>query len=160
MNKRDYACCFIGHREIEVTEELKSKVTKIIENLIKYNNVYTFLFGSKSKFDSLCRMIVTELKEKKYPHIKRIYVRAEYPHIDADYENYLLQSFEYTYFPKRVENAGRAAYVRRNLEMIDTSKYCVAYYIRTYTPINRNSGTKIAYDYAIENGSVVINAAK
>lgn len=160
MNKREYACCFIGHREIEDTEELRDKVTHIIEDLIKQNNVNTFLFGSKSKFDTLCRMIVTELKEKKYPHIKRIYVRAEYPQIDEDYENYLLQSFEYTYFPKRVENAGRASYVRRNLEMIDNSKYCVAYYIPSYSPVNRNSGTKIAYDYAVEHGSVVINTAE
>ena len=159
MKKREYACCFIGHRDTPVTEELKNKLTQIIENLVRQDNVYTFLFGSQSRFDDVCRNVVTKLKEK-YPYIKRIYVRAEYPRIDENYENYLLQFFEYTYFPKRVENAGRAVYVKRNLEMIDNSKYCVAYYDEKYLPQNRNSGTKIAYEYAVKSGSIVINAAK
>ena len=73
-------CCFFGHRTINETEELKSKLNEIIEKLIVDEKVDTFLFGSKSRFNSLCLELVTELKEK-YPHIKRIYVRAEYPYI-------------------------------------------------------------------------------
>ena len=73
-------CCFFGHRTINETEELKSKLIETIEKLIVEKQVDTFLFGSKSRFNSLCQETVTELKEK-YPHIKRIYVRAEYPNI-------------------------------------------------------------------------------
>ena len=76
MNKELYTCCFFGHRTINETAEQKSKLIEIIEKLIVDENVDTFLFGSKSRFNSLCLGLVTEIKEK-YPHIKRIYVRAE-----------------------------------------------------------------------------------
>ena len=57
-----------------------------------------FLFGSKSRFDDLCYEAVTELK-KKYVHIQRIYVRAEFPYIDESYKSYLLKGYEETYYP-------------------------------------------------------------
>ena len=69
MNKN--TCCIIGHRTINETEELKSKLIEIFENLITEKQVHTFLFGSKSKFNDLCYQIVTNLKEK-YNQIKRI----------------------------------------------------------------------------------------
>ena len=69
-------CCFIGHREINVTDELKEKLYVLIEHLITEESVETFLFGSKSQFDDLCYDIVTEIK-RTYPHIKRIFVRAD-----------------------------------------------------------------------------------
>ena len=142
-------CCFFGHRTINETEELKSKLIKIIEKLIVDENVDTFLFGSKSRFNSFCQETVTELKEK-YPHIKRVYVRAEYPHINEYYKNYLLKSYEDTYYPKNILNSGRASYVERNYEMIDNSHYCIVYYDETIAPATRKSGTKIALDYAIK----------
>lgn len=67
----DIRCCFIGHRKIKITEELKAKVKEVIEDLIVNHNVLIFLFGSRSDFDCLCHLVVTELKEK-YPNIKRI----------------------------------------------------------------------------------------
>ncbi len=82
-------CCFFGHRTINETEKLKAKLIEIIEKLIVKKQVDTFLFGSKSRFNSLCLEVITEIKEK-YPHIKRIYVRAEYPYISEHYKNYLL----------------------------------------------------------------------
>ena len=78
-------CCFIGHREINATDELKKKLCLLIEHLITEESIDTFLFGSKSQFDDLCYDIVTEIK-KKYSHIKRIFVRAEYPYIDEAYK--------------------------------------------------------------------------
>ena len=80
-------CCFLGHRTINETEELKSKLIEIIEKLIIDEKVDTFLFGSKSQFNSLCLELVTEIKVK-YPHIKRVYVRAENPYIDESYEEW------------------------------------------------------------------------
>ena len=140
-------CCFIGHREINVTDELKEKLRVVIEHLITDESIDTFLFGSKSHFDDLCYDIVTEIK-KKYPHIKRIFVRAEYPYIDESYVAYLLKSYEDTYFPKSVLGAGKASYVKRNCEMIDNSRFCIVYYKEDYTPKSRKSGTKIAFTYA------------
>ena len=140
-------CCFIGHREINVTDELKEKLRVVIERLITDESIDTFLFGSKSHFDDLCYDIVTEIK-KKYSHIKRIFVRAEYPYIDESYVAYLLKSYEDTYFPKSVLGAGKASYVKRNYEMIENSRFCIVYYKANYTAKGRRSGTKIALDYA------------
>lgn len=161
-------CCFFGHRKINLTEDLKSKLRVTMEKLIVDEKVDMFLFGSRSDFDDLCYEIVTELKEK-HPHIKRVYVRAEYPFIDESYRNYILESYEDTYYPERMENAGRASYVERNQEMINQSDVCVVYYDENYDPPRRRnsrsdladyqpkSGAKIAYDYAVRKGKTIIN---
>ncbi len=150
------SCCFFGHRTINETEELKKKLIEIIEKLIVENSVDTFLFGSKSRFNSLCLDTVTQIKEK-YPHIKRIYVRAEYPYIDEDYKNYLLERYEGTYYPEKIINSGKATYVERNYQMIDNSHYCVVYYDEPNAPTTRKSGTKIALDYAIRKRKNIIS---
>lgn len=148
-------CSFIGHRRIKETEELKENLYREIENLIVNKNVDTFLFGSKSQFDSLCLDIVTEIKEK-HPHIKRIYVRGEYPIIDEKYTKYLLRFYDDTYYPESIINSGKAVYIKRNYEMIDKSRFCIFYYDELYNPSNRKSGTKIALDYAIKRNREII----
>ena len=153
---KEKTCCFFGHIKINETEELKSKLKEIIEKLIVDENVDTFLFGSKSRFNSLCIELVTEIKEK-YPHIKRVYVRAEYQYIDEPYKNYLLKSYEDTYYPEKILNSGRASYVERNYEMINKSHYCIIYYDEQNAPTTRKSGTKIALDYAIKKRKNIIN---
>ena len=145
-------CCFIGHRKINETQELKSKLCEIIEKLIIKNQVDTFLFGSKSQFNSLCLKLVTQYKEN-YPYIKRVYVRAEYPYIDEYYKNYLLQNYEDTYYPKTVMGAGKVSYVKRNYEMINCSKFCIFYYDEQNS--NQRSGTKIALNYAVKQGEEI-----
>ena len=148
-------CCFIGHRTIDETEELKMRLRDRIEKLITELKIDTFLFGSKSRFNDICLELVTEMKEK-YPHIKRIYVRAEFPFIDEAYTNYLLARYEDTYFPERSIGAGKSVYIERNCEMIDNSRFCVVYYDEKHTPTARKSGTKIALDYAVNRGKHII----
>lgn len=111
--------------------------------------INTFLFGSKSQFNDFCLEIVTKLKQK-YPHIKRIYVRAEYPYISEHYKNYLLQSYEETYYPEKIIGSGKAVYIMRNYEMINNSRFCLVYYDERNAPKGAKSGTKIALDYAIK----------
>ena len=72
---KEKACCFIGHREIVETEEIKQVLYRIIESLILNENVDTFLFGSKSQFDALCYDTVTLLKEK-YPKNKKDFCKG------------------------------------------------------------------------------------
>ena len=148
------------------TDELKKKLCETIEQLIVNKNVDTFLFGSKSAFNDLCLRAVTYLKEK-YPYIKRIYVRAEFPYIDDNYKDYLSAHYEDSYYPMQIINSGKYAYIERNYEMIDSSDYCVLYYDENYTPQKRNnrktdlsvwrskSGTKLAYDYAVKKGTKI-----
>ncbi len=152
-------CCFIGHRAIFETEELNSQLFEIIENLIVEKNVDTFLFGSKSQFNSLCLKIVTKIKEK-YPHIKRVYIRAEYQYIDEKYKKYLLQNYEDTYYPEKIRGSGKAAYIERNYEMINNSHFCIFYYDKYIPYPHRKSGTKIAFEYAIKRGKQIINVTE
>lgn len=168
MNNEKKTCCFFGHRKIADTDNLKIKVYEVMERLILHNNVDTFLMGSNSEFDGLCRKVASDLK-KKYAHIKRIYVRAEHEYISDDYEQYLLESCEKTYYPERAINAGKAVYVERNCEMIDKSDYCLVYYKDDYLPPRRKnsrrdlfdyqpkSGTGIAYQYAVRKKKTIIN---
>ena len=148
-------CSFFGHRTINETEELKFILYKTIERLIVNEKVDTFLFGSKSRFNDLCLQLVSQLKEK-HPHIKRIYVRAEFPHISDDYKTYLLQNYEDTYFPSKAMGAGKTVYIKRNQEMIDKSCFCIIYYQHSNFPTNRKSGTQIALDYAIKQKKKII----
>ena len=149
-------CCFFGHRKINETEELKLKLIEIIEKLIVEKLVDTFIFGSKSRFNRLCLELVTKIKEK-YPNIKRVYVRAEYPYISERYKNYLLENYEDTYYPEKILNSGRATYVERNYQMIDNSHYCIVYYDAPNAPTTRKSGTQIALDYAIKKCKNIIS---
>lgn len=165
MNDKLRCCTFFGHRKIKGTDEVKRAVYNAVENLIKEKNVDIFLFGSKSDFDRLCYDIVTELKNK-YPCIKRIYVRAEFPYIDESYREYLLERYEDTYYPENIVGAGRAVYVERNYEMINISNFCIVYYDKNYSPPKRKrgksfseipskSGTEIAYNYALKKCNVI-----
>ncbi|MBR7165770.1 MAG: hypothetical protein IKD18_05770 [Clostridia bacterium] len=147
-------CCILGHRTITESKELKNRICDVLEHLIENEKVDTFLFGSKSKFTDLCLALVTKTKEE-HPQIKRIYVRAEYPHIGEDYENYLLERFDQTYYPKGLLGAGKAIYVKRNYEMIDHSRFCLIYYDETSEAVNRKSGTKIAFHYALKKKKII-----
>ncbi len=162
-------CCFFGHRKIKDSETLRKRLKVAIEDLIINRSVDTFLFGSRSDFDKLCLKTVAVLKEE-YPSIARIYVRAEYQYINDSYRNYLLKKgYDDTYFPAHLEHAGRASYIERNQEMIDRSQFCIVYYDENYLPPRRkynkrnvadyqpNSGTALAYEYAVKRRKKIIN---
>ncbi len=148
---------FIGHRTLIKTEALKDKLKKIVENLIVNENADTFLFGSKSEFNTLCYDVVTEL-QNKYRSIRRVYVRAEREFISEEYKRYLLTLYEFTYFPKAVQDAGALSYVKRNQAMIDKCDVVVAYYDDQYIPPTKTkSGTQMAVVHAIKNHKRLIN---
>ncbi len=109
--------------------------------------------------DSLCLEIVSELKSR-YPHIKRIYVRAEYEYISEQYKRYLLQSYDDTYYPEKIKNAHKAVYIERNREMIEKSDVCVFYYSPHYKPNATASGTALAYSFAKNQLKEIINIYK
>lgn len=156
---------FVGHRHITITEEIIVRLNKLIKHLIEKENVKYFLFGSQSEFDKLCLDITTKIK-KIYPKIQRIFIRAEFPYISQHYYMYLLKSYDETLFPKKILNAGKKIYVERNFFMIDNSDFCVFYYDKNYSPqikagntrnvFSSNSGTKLAYDYAIKRKKKII----
>lgn len=175
-------CSFFLHRNIEITSELKQNVTETIENLIIEYNVLTFLFGSRSNFDYLCRWVVTELKVK-YPNIKRVAYTCKsetcilesekakwekiFSHLEQKGIKILGVEEEFEY--KTKYTSGKASYVERNQSMINDSDFCVFCYNENYKPELRKeskrsigyyqpkSGTKIAYIYAKQKRKNIIN---
>ena len=182
----DKRCCFIGHRTIELTDDLVGIVRETIKRLILEEGVRYFLFGSRSQFDDLCHGIVTEL-QKEYPDIVRVAYsrRSEYA-VKAEEKETMeqtwasvlktevkLKDYDAEVQSDRVYSAGKASYVERNQEMIDDSDFCVFYYSETYQPPKRKranrdistyqpkSGTRLAYEYANQKSKksekIVIN---
>lgn len=175
-------CSFFGHRDVQITDELKQKVKDIVKNLIICHDVDTFLFGSRSNFDSLCHLVVTELKEK-YTKIKRVAYTCKSESCILESE---IQKWEeiYSHLEKRelhllgveeeVEHktkytAGRASYIERNQAMINDSDFCVFYYKINYQPKVRKrsknqvtyyqpkSDTFLAYNFAKQKNKIIIN---
>ena len=150
-------CCIIGHRDFEKNKESELKLKNIVTDLIEKENVDVFLFGSKSKFIDFCYDIVTECK-KIYSNLKRILVRAEYPIISNDYYEYLKNFHEDSYFYNEKLISNKFSYIRRNQVMIDKSEFCIFYFNEKHLPKSKTqSGTKLAYNYAIKKGKKVIN---
>ena len=150
-------CCIIGHRDFKITDELTIKINDTITHLINKENVTIFLFGSKSNFTDYCYKIVTKLLNK-YPYLKRIYIRAEYPIISDEYYDYLKTLYEESYFYCSNKTTNKFSYIRRNQTMIDKSDICLFYFNNTYVPKSKtNSGTSIAYEYALKINKTILN---
>ena len=152
------ACSFFGHRDTPKTEELKQKVKETVERLILEEGVDTFLFGSRSRFDELCHIVVTELKGK-YPHIRRIAYLCKHETaclvgIGMEEQRRIkklmgrdvyVREFEEIKKSDRVNSAGRACYVERNQWMIDESSFVV---FLLNGKQSKRSGTISAFQYA------------
>ena len=146
---------FIGHRDIEDKDGVYRKIIAIMRELITCRVANVFLFGSRSDFDSLCVKAAKELKAE-FPHVERIYVRAEYPVISDSYLEYRLEDCDNTFFPPSLQRAGKAVYIERNRLMIDNADVCV-FYCNTNAEAKAVSGTRVAYRYAISKHKLVIN---
>ena len=175
-------CSFFGHRKINQSEELKQRLTNVVEDLIVNHNVFTFLFGSRSDFDDLCHEIVTSLKET-YPFIKKIcytsksegcYLEEKRKEWEEFYSRIekrqvILFCYDEEFEHKTKYTAGKASYVERNQAMINDSDYCIFYYNKNYLPPKRSyskrsisqyqpkSGTALAYKYAMQKKKNIIN---
>ena len=180
--EKERMCSFFGHRSIDVTEELRQKVSIIISELIVKREVTTFLFGSRSNFVELCHTVIDELKQV-YPNIKRIAytckgeacileserVRWEGIYAGMQKKNMRLLCVDEEYEHKTKFCSGKAGYVERNRAMIDDSDYCIFFYDECYKPKMRRyskhslgyyqpkSGTRLAYEYANKKCKNVIN---
>lgn len=153
-------CSFFGHRDTLQTEELKQKVRETVERLIVEERVDTFLSGSRSNFDELCYIVVTELKEK-YPHIQRIAYLCKHESgclagegkdeqrriKELTGRDVYVREFEDIKKSDRVNSAGRAAYVERNYWMVDESDIIVFKLLKHDMNLNK-SGTFFARNYA------------
>ena len=114
------AACFFGHRE--VTQNIRDRLTAIIEKLITENGVTNFYVGHQGQFDNVAYSVLKELKVK-YPHIRYSVVLAYMPdeHIKEVYG-------EDTLFPDGMENVPKKfAISKRNDWMIQHSSFAICY---------------------------------
>ncbi|MCQ2477975.1 MAG: DUF1273 domain-containing protein [Clostridia bacterium] len=163
----NHTCCFIGHRRINDTPQLRERLQQLLLKLVK-SGVTDYIFGDHSAFDTLCYEQVTELK-KSYPEIKRINFRCNYEDADDYTMQFLVAGYEESVCPKGIEKAGRTRYIMRNQAMICKSDVCIFYYDEKYVPkpkkegsgsfakTNLKSGTAIAYKYALQKGKQIYN---
>lgn len=142
--------CFIGHRKIGDTTELREQLVILLTELIE-KGAENFIFGDHSAFNGLCYETVTELK-KKFPAIKRIYYRKDYEDTDDYTLKYIKTGYEDSVCPKGIGNAGKAAYIKRNQAMINKSDICVFYYNENYLPPRRKNRRDIS-DYQPKSGT-------
>lgn len=175
-------CCFIGHRKIEITDELIFSIRHILEMLIEEEGVRTFAFGSRSQFNDLCYNIVTDL-QKDFQGLEKVCFtsRSEVCCLEGDkekWERFYLWAFKQQVdvqtFDRKIEyknkfDAGKADYVERNQAMIDMSDFCVFYFDPNYLPPERKpfaralssyqpkSGTALAYKYAQQKKKQIFN---
>ncbi len=163
--------CFIGHRKVTNAEQLKTRLLETVSKLIS-NGADTFIFGSRSDFDTLCWEVVTEL-QKRYPHLKRVSYNT--PHETAftskeereRCEQFLSQivqhevhytDYEESISSKKSLNANKNSYIMRNQEMIDNSDVCVFYFDKDYLPPTQKASNKFLPDYQPKSGTAVAYA--
>lgn len=71
-----------------------------------------------------------------------------------------MKYYDDTYYPKKLIGATKSVYVKRNYEMIDSSRFCIIYYDENYLPSERKSGTKIALEYSLKHEKIVFKFPK
>ncbi len=144
---KNLSCCFIGHRKVQDKELVFSCVKQIVATLVSEKGVRIFRFGSKSEFDDICHIVVTNL-QSIYPDIVRVNynLKSEYTvrkeekaKLQQRYSQILkkdvtVKDFDEFIISHQVINAGRASYVERNQDMISDSDYCVFFYMEDYKP--------------------------
>ena len=83
-------------------------------------------------------------------------MRAEFPLINEEYKEYLLELYDDTFYPEKLFGAGRSVYVERNREMINNSRFCIFYCDKSNAPVERKSGTRLALEYAIKCERIIV----
>ncbi len=160
--------CFIGHRDIDNAEQIKTQLKEIVTNLIQ-NGADTFLFGSRSYFNYICWSVVTEL-QSQFSNLRRIKFNAshevaftskkdkeqyeklfsKFAHKETNFENY-----EEAIDCEKSFQAHKNAYIMRNQEMIDRSDICVFYYDKNYLPPKRKQSQKNVFAYQPKSGTAI-----
>lgn len=152
------SCCVIGRRTINDKIDLLETLVDLIEK----KKVFVFNFGFYGEFNDLCYQVLLSLKEI-YPQIKLVlyFLNNEFAYAFDEAEQYRNKFnkknkiFPHKCFDEIIyledidETKFKYACVLRNKKLIDESDFCLIYYRENYSlPNNRNSGTKIAYEYA------------
>lgn len=116
------ACTFFGHRDCP--NSIKSKLRKVLIDLIESHAVDMFYVGQQGSFDSMVRSVLKELVSL-YPHINYAVVLERIPPKRDEFD---IRDYSDTMLPEGIETVHpRFAISWRNKWMIKQSDYVVTY---------------------------------
>lgn len=116
------ACTFFGHRDCP--NSIKSKLRKVLIDLIESHAVDMFYVGQQGSFDSMVRSVLKELVSS-YPHINYAVVLERIPPKRDEFD---IRDYSDTMLPEGIETVHpRFAISWRNKWMIKQSDYVVTY---------------------------------
>ena len=116
------ACTFFGHRDCP--SSIKSKLRKVLIDLIESHAVDMFYVGQQGSFDSMVRSVLKELVSL-YPHINYAVVLERIPPKRDEFD---IRDYSDTMLPEGIETVHpRFAISWRNKWMIKQSDYVVTY---------------------------------
>ena len=116
------ACTFFGHRDCP--SSIKSKLRKVLIDLIESHVVDMFYVGQQGSFDSMVRSVLKELVSL-YPHINYAVVLERIPPKRDEFDT---RDYTDTMLPEGIETVHpRFAISWRNKWMIKQSDYVVTY---------------------------------
>ena len=136
-------CSFFGHREVEITEELRTITTAEIEKSLELG-CRVFYFGGYGDFDDLCYQIVSKLKTDKIElGIKRVYCVSQERYLWKKCRYFQREDYdEIIYLSPSFSGWYKSIYFR-NCAMIDASDVVIF-----YAEQRQSSGAYKTYLYA------------
>ena len=116
------ACTFFEHRDCP--SSIKSKLRKVLTDLIESHAVDMFYVGQQGSFDSMVRSVLKELVSL-YPHINYAVVLERIPPKRDEFD---IRDYSDTMLPEGIETVHpRFAISWRNKWMLKQSDYVVTY---------------------------------
>ncbi len=155
MIRKDYACCFTGHRIIpkEFQEALPRQLEAQIRLLIE-EGILDFISGGALGFDTLVAETVLRLR-KEFPQIRlllalpcRDQAKAWSPSDQQRYQK-ICQMADWIHYT--ADRYSSTCMMRRNRFMVDNSCACVFFLT------NQRSGTYKTVSYAMEQNLKLYN---
>ena len=121
------ACTFFGHRDCP--SSIKSKLRKVLIDLIESHAVDMFYVGQQGAFDAMVRSVLKELVSL-YPRINYAVVLERMPPKRDEFDT---RDYPDTMLPEGIETVHpRFAISWRNKWMIKQSDYVVTYIIHSW----------------------------
>ena len=145
-------CSCFGHRELNITDELRKNVREEIITAIN-DNVRIFLFGGMSDFDDLVYEIVSELKQEKNDNsIKRLFCFPLDKYLHRPPSWFVKKEYAGLICPEKSFDGWYESIYFRNCAMIDMSDI-----VLFCTDDIARSGSFQAYKYALKHRKNCIN---
>ena len=143
LDMMDKICCFFGHRDIDITEQLYATTAAEILRSVELG-CRTFYFGGYGDFDDLCYKIVTRIKDEEPTlGIKRVYCVSQEKYLYKNVRYFKRENYEDVIYLQPSFDGWYKSIYFRNCAMIDVSDVVIF-----YAEEREDSGAYKAYKYA------------